>query len=85
MRFTIKSDIPGRISLRLGMHVLNEDEVRGIAVRLLGLNGVKRASVHEANGAVIVVYKPGVRNRKRILDAVAKLDPKFPREVNYTG
>lgn len=74
MRFTIKSDIPGRISMRLGMHVLSEDEARGIAVHLLGLSGVKRASVHEANGAVIVVYEPGMRNRKRILSAVGKLD-----------
>ena len=74
MRFIIKSDISGRISLRLRAHAIDEDEARGIAVRLLGLSGVRRASVHEANGAVIVVYKPGVRNRKRILDTIEKLD-----------
>ena len=74
MRFDVRSDIPGRISVRLATCALSEDEVRGIAVRLLGLAGVKRADVHGANGAAIVVYEPGTRNRKRILDALGKLD-----------
>ena len=60
--------------MRLNTYALDDDEVRGIAVRLLGLPGVKRADVHGANGAAIVVYEPGARNRKRILDALGKLD-----------
>ena len=37
MRYTICSDIPGRLSLRCGRHAFDADEARGIAVMLLAL------------------------------------------------
>lgn len=74
MRFTISSDIPGRLSVRLGSFAFDEDEARGVAVRLLGVDGVQSVRAHEANGAVVVTYKSGARNRTRILNALKRLD-----------
>lgn len=72
MLFTVVSDIPGRIRLRCGASLIDDDEARGVSLALLALDGVRTAEVHPANGSILVTYEAS--RREAVLDLVRSLD-----------
>ena len=72
MRYTIVSDLPGRLRLRCGSLVMDEAEARGVAQALMSVEGVRVAEVHPANGSVLVAFVPA--SRDAVLLAVRSLD-----------
>ncbi len=72
MFFTIASDIPGRLRLRCGAQVIDDDEARGVSVALLQVDGVRHAEAHPANGSILVTFSPDAR--QAVLDAMRALD-----------
>lgn len=72
MLFTVVSDIPGRIRLRCGASLIDEDEARGVSLALLALDGVRTAEVHPANGSILVTYEAPARDA--VLGLVRSLD-----------
>ena len=73
MRFDVVSEISGRLRLRCGALLFGEAEARGVALGLMGVEGVRHADVHPANGSILVVFDP--RAREAILGYVRDLDP----------
>ena len=74
MRYTVASDIPGRLRVRLALESLSVGEARGIESCLRSVDGVTRASVHAANGSVLVCYDAGPSVRTAALAVVQDLD-----------
>ena len=72
MRYTIVSDLPGRLRLRCGSLVMDEAEARGVAQALMSVEGVRVAEVHPANGSVLVAFVPA--SRDAVLLAVGSFD-----------
>lgn len=72
MRYTIVSDIPGRLRLRCGTALIDEEEAYGIAHVLMDVPGVRAAEVHTANGSILVAGDPAMR--EQVLAAVDGLD-----------
>ena len=72
MRYTIVSDLPGRLRLRCGSLVMDEAEARGVAQALMSVEGVRVAEVHPANGSVLVAFVPA--SRDAVLLAVRSFD-----------
>ncbi|MGN0076170.1 MAG: heavy metal translocating P-type ATPase, partial [Parafannyhessea sp.] len=72
MRYTIVSELPGRLHLRCGALLMDGGEARGVAKALMGLNGVRQADVHPSNGSILVVFAPATRDE--VLLAVRSLD-----------
>lgn len=75
MLFSIVSEIPGRIRLRCGRDVMTADEARGVSYELMGVEGVRSAQAHAANGSILIVCEPSARDRA--LDAVRALNVLF--------
>lgn len=73
MVFDIVSELPGRLRLRCGRNLMTEEEARGIAYEIMGLDGVRTAEVHASVGSLLVTFEP-VR-REDVLRAVRALDP----------
>ena len=73
MVFDIVSELPGRLRLRCGRNLMTEEEARGIAYEIMGLDGVRTAEVHASVGSILVTFEP-VR-REDVLRAVRALDP----------
>lgn len=73
MRFDVVSEISGRLRLRCGALLFGEAEARGVALGLMGVEGVRHADVHPANGSILVVFDP--RAREAVLGYVRDLDP----------
>lgn len=72
MRYTIVSDLPGRLRLRCGPLIMDGGEARGVAQALMSVEGVRVAEVHPANGSVLVAFVPS--SRDAVLLAVRSLD-----------
>ncbi len=72
MRFSIVSEIPGRLRLRCGRGLLTEEEARGVSYALMRVEGVRFAEVHAANGSILLLLDGSAR--ERALDAVRALD-----------
>ncbi|MBR2835771.1 MAG: heavy metal translocating P-type ATPase [Coriobacteriales bacterium] len=68
----IINDIPGRLRLRCGEHIFCEPEAYGVSLALMHIPGVRYAEVHEANGSILVVFDPAVKND--VLAAVRQFD-----------
>ncbi len=62
MHYRIVSEISGRLRLRCGAGIFDEGEARGVAYALMRVPGVRHAEVHEANGSVLIVFDPTVRD-----------------------
>ena len=73
MVFDIVSELPGRLRLRCGRNLMTEEEARGVAYRLMGLDGVRTAEAHASVGSVLVTFEPA--RREDVLCAVRALDP----------
>ena len=72
MRYTIVREAPGRIRLRLHAGWISQEEARGIERAVCTVAGVRDASVHPANGSLLV---QGVSlQRSEVLACVAALD-----------
>lgn len=79
MWFKIVSEIPGRVRLRCGRGLMDEEEARGVAYALLRTEGVRHAEAHPANGSVLVTFEPA--RRDAVLGVVRELDVlHLPRE-----
>lgn len=63
MRFQTLSDIPGRLRIRCGAGIFDDDEARGVAYALYAIEGVRDAEVHTANGSVLVTFSPEAHDR----------------------
>ena len=74
MIYDVKQDIPGRLRVRCGAHLFDEEECYGVAARLEEIEGVAHAEVHEANGSILVMYAPGRGTRAQVLAAIGSLD-----------
>lgn len=74
MRYTVVSDIPGRLRLKLHSGFLCEGEVYGIESFLCAIGGVRSAIVHLANGSVLVYCDASPSVRADVLAAVDNLD-----------
>ena len=75
MRYTLTSEIPGRIRLRLALRTLTEGEARGLEKLLLGMDGVRVAEAHAQNASVLVRFdsaRPCVRSA--VLAQLSELD-----------
>ena len=72
MRYAIVSDIPGRLRLRCGTSLIDEEEACGIAHVLMDVPGVRSAEVHTANGSILVAGDPAMR--EQVLAVVDGLD-----------
>ena len=72
MLFEIASELPGRLRLRCGKNLFSDDEARGTSYLLMGIEGVRTAEVHAANGSILVTFEPEARDA--VLDAVRGLD-----------
>ena len=44
MVFDIVSELPGRLRLRCGRYLFTEEEARGVAYQIMGLDGVRAAT-----------------------------------------
>ena len=73
MVFDIVSELPGRLRLRCGRYLFTEEEARGVAYQIMGLDGVRAAEVHASLGSVLVTFEPS--RREDVLSAVRALDP----------
>lgn len=74
MRYTVASDLPGRLRIRLALECLTVGEARGIEARLREVDGVVHASAHAANGSVLVCYDAAPSVRSNILAVVRELN-----------
>lgn len=74
MRYTVASDIPGRLRVRLAFGQLSVEEANGVEARLREVDGVVRANVHAANGSVLVCYEADSSGRSAALAVVRDLD-----------
>jgi heavy metal translocating P-type ATPase len=75
MRYSIVSEIPGRMRLRLLAGYLSEDEARGIETSLCAVMGVRSVSVHVANASLLLCWDARmVSARAEVLAEVDKLD-----------
>lgn len=90
MYYRIVSDIPGRLRLRCGKLIFDEQEAYGISSVLFDLDGVKHAEVHPANGSILIVFEPNKRAQVlavvdsfdvAALPALEAGDPTIPIEV----
>lgn len=61
MLYRIVQDIPGRLRLRCGRGLFDEEEALGITQALCALGCVESAEVHPANGSVLVSFAPAGR------------------------
>ncbi|MDR1312039.1 MAG: heavy metal translocating P-type ATPase [Burkholderiaceae bacterium] len=61
MRFTIASDIPGRIRVRYGQRAFSEGQAHALEVYFASLTGVVYAKVGFHTGSVLVVYVGNLR------------------------
>lgn len=68
------SDIPGRLRVKLSIGFLCEAEVCGIESLLCTIGGVSSASVHAANGSVLVHCDADPAVRAAVLAAIGNLD-----------
>ncbi|MBP3885706.1 MAG: heavy metal translocating P-type ATPase [Olsenella sp.] len=73
MFFNVVSEISGRMRLRCGALLFDEGEARGVALGLMGIEGVRSAEVHPANGSILIVFDPA--SREAVLAFVRELDP----------
>ena len=75
MLYSITSDIPGRIRLKLAVGFLCTEEARGIEEGIRSIAGVRSASVHPANASLLVCWDAadGLA-RGGILSAVRNMD-----------
>ncbi|WP_322155531.1 heavy metal translocating P-type ATPase [Paratractidigestivibacter sp.] len=73
MVFDIASELPGRLRLRCGRNLFDDEEARGVAYELMGLDGVRTAEVHASAGSILVTFEP--ERRDAVLAAVRALDP----------
>ena len=73
MVFDIASELPGRLRLRCGRNLFSDEEARGVAYEIMGLDGVRTAEVHASVGSILITFEPG--RRDAVLDAVRGLDP----------
>ena len=74
MRYTVASDTPGRLRLRLSLGFVSECEAYGIESLLCALDGVRDANVHAANASVLVHCDASPLVRMTGLNAVRDLD-----------
>lgn len=58
MFFTLVSRIPGRVRLRCGAYLFDEESARGVAHLIMEVEGVSHAEVHPANGSILIVCLP---------------------------
>ena len=71
MIYTIVHDTPGRLRVRVGQWVLNQQECAALASYLRRLDGVLDAQVRPANGSILMCYQLGYRSQCiRTLDAL---------------
>lgn len=68
------SDIPGRLRVKLSIGFLCEAEVCGIESLLCTIGGVSSASVHAANGSVLVRCDADPAVRAAVFAAIGNLD-----------
>ena len=73
MVFDIVSELPGRLRLRCGRNLFTDEEARGVAYEIMGLDGVRTAEVHPSVGSILITFEPPARDA--VLDAVRALDP----------
>ena len=73
MVFDIASELPGRLRLRCGRNLFDDEEARGVAYELMGLDGVRTAEVHASVGSILITFEP--ERRDAVLAAVRALDP----------
>lgn len=77
MLFSVRSRMPGRVRLKV-CHPFDADEARGMEEALLGLDFVRRAEAHDANGTLLVVFDPACEHA--VLTEVAAFDAlRLPR------
>ena len=73
MVFDIVSELPGRLRLRCGRNLFSDEEARGVAYEIMGLDGVRTAEVHPSVGSILITFEPPARDA--VLGAVRALDP----------
>ncbi len=73
MVFDIVSELPGRLRLRCGRNLFSDEEARGVAYEIMGLDGVRTAEVHPSVGSILISFEPSARDA--VLGAVRALDP----------
>ncbi len=73
MVFDIVSELPGRLRLRCGRNLFSDEEARGVAYEIMGLDGVRTAEVHPSVGSILITFDPSAHDA--VLDAVRALDP----------
>ncbi len=73
MVFDIVSELPGRLRLRCGRNLFSDEEARGVAYEIMGLDGVRTAEVHPSVGSILITFDPSARDA--VLGAVRALDP----------
>lgn len=73
MVFDIVSELPGRLRLRCGRNLFTDEEARGVAYEIMGLDGVRTAEVHPSVGSILITFELPARDA--VLDAVRALDP----------
>lgn len=75
MRYSITSDIPGRMRLRLAAGYICAEEARGIEEVLRSVGGVRTVAVHPANASLLVCWDAAEKSaRAAILAEVRSLD-----------
>ena len=75
MIYSIASDIPGRIRLKLAVGYLCAEEARGIEEGIRSVAGVRSVSVHPANASLLVCWDAADGSaRAEILSVVRNLD-----------
>ena len=75
MLYSITSDIPGRMRLKLAAGYLCTEEAQGIEKDICSVSGVRSASVHPANASLLVCWDATDGSaRSEILSAVRSLD-----------
>lgn len=80
MLYEIVHEQPCRIRLRCGKYIFDEDEMRGVSLALLDIEGVSKAVVHPANGSILVEHDGTAREKVlQMLDSFDVLD--LPKAV----
>ncbi len=72
MYYKIVHEQPCRMRVRCGKQVFDNDEMRGITLYLLQVEGVKNAVVRPANGSILIEYE--TQARTCVIDALDSLD-----------
>lgn len=74
MKYSIVSDLPGRLRVRCGKYAFSEGQSAAVSQQLSQLSWVESAAASYLNGSILVYYQKGFR--QELLRALAKLRPR---------